>query len=93
MITRLPAPYRVEPSAALLMLGDIRARLSVTALTAQEHVLALERWLEHGITGGNLYDALLASCALKAGAGTIFTWNLRHFERLGPEVASRLRQP
>ena len=37
--------------------------------------------------GGTIYDALLAKCALKANATTIYTWDLEHFRRLGPEVA------
>ncbi|MGH9415983.1 MAG: hypothetical protein ACRD01_05080 [Terriglobales bacterium] len=40
-----------------------------------------------------MYDALIANCALKAGARLIYTWNRSDFQRLGPEVASRLRTP
>jgi hypothetical protein len=43
--------------------------------------------------GGAIYDALLAHCALKAKADTIFTWNIDHFRRVGPEVAKRVRTP
>ena len=39
-----------------------------------------------GVVGGGIYDALLAHCALKAGAETIFTWNAKHYSRCGPEV-------
>ena len=38
-----------------------------------------------------VYDALLARCALKAGSETIYTWNTKHFSRLGAEVASRVK--
>jgi hypothetical protein len=31
--------------------------------------------------------------ALKAGATTIYTWNLKHFHRLGAEIASRATNP
>jgi len=30
---------------------------------------------------------------LKAKARTIYTWNVNHFNRLGEQVASRIRQP
>jgi len=36
---------------------------------------------------------LLAHCALKAEAQTIYTWNVKHFEQLGPDIARRLRTP
>lgn len=46
-----------------------------------------------GVIGGAVYDALIARCALKAGADIIYTWNLSHFTRLGPEIARRVRTP
>jgi hypothetical protein len=46
-----------------------------------------------GVTGGGIYDAVLGHCALKAGAGTIYTWNVKHFNRLGPEIARRVATP
>jgi len=30
---------------------------------------------------------------LKADAQTLYTWNTKHFTRLGERVASRLKQP
>jgi len=36
---------------------------------------------------------LLAQCALKVNATTIYTWDLDHFRLLGPEVARRVRTP
>jgi hypothetical protein len=44
---------------------------------------------ETGIVGGAVYDALLAHCALKSHAQTIFTWNVKHFQQMGPEIAHR----
>jgi hypothetical protein len=32
-------------------------------------------------------------CALKAGAQSIYTWNVKHFNRLGESIAARVRQP
>ena len=43
--------------------------------------------------GGTIYDALLARCALKAKATTIYTWDLIHFRLLRPEVARRVQSP
>jgi hypothetical protein len=30
---------------------------------------------------------LIARCAVKAGAATLLTWNVRHFVRLGQDIA------
>jgi hypothetical protein len=46
-----------------------------------------------GVTGGGICDAVLARCALKAGARTIYSWNVKHFRRLGPEIAKRVATP
>jgi predicted nucleic acid-binding protein len=43
--------------------------------------------------GGGIYDAMLAHCALKAQAETIYSWNGRHYAQCGPEVTRRLRTP
>jgi hypothetical protein len=48
---------------------------------------------ETGIVGSTTYEALLARCAIKAKAEIIYTWNVAHFQRLGPEIAKRVRTP
>jgi predicted nucleic acid-binding protein len=76
-----------------LFLEAIEERLTVVALDSREYYSTIKQAAATGIVGGTLYDALLARCALKAGAETIYTWNLEHFQRLGPEVARRTKTP
>jgi predicted nucleic acid-binding protein len=45
------------------------------------------------IAGGTIYDALLARCAMKAGAEVIYTWNVRHFQQFSAEISERVRTP
>ena len=78
---------------ALLFIGNIRERLTIVGLTAEEYAKALQTFAELGVTGGAIYDALLAACAMKAKAETLFTWNIRHFAQLGPNVARLLQAP
>jgi predicted nucleic acid-binding protein len=77
----------------MLFLGNMEERLSLIALDAEEYSKAVMHSAESGVVGGMIYDALLAHCALKARAEIIFTWNVEHFRRLGPEVAKRVRTP
>jgi predicted nucleic acid-binding protein len=91
--TRLPGKHRLSGEQALLFLQDAYERLTMIALSAEEYYLALKSAAAIGIVGGTVYDALLARCALKAGATTIYTWNIRHFQQLGPEIAQRLKTP
>ena len=58
-----------------------------------EYFKALEDAASAGISGGTAYDLLIAHCALKAKAKAICSWNVRHFNRVGEIVASRVRQP
>lgn len=72
---------------------SIRERLSIIALSGNEYTEALQGASTLGIVGGGIYDALLAYCALKAKAETIYTWNTRHYSLCGKEVMGLLQTP
>jgi predicted nucleic acid-binding protein len=90
-LTRMPGRHRISAEQAMLFVGSIRERLSMVALTGNEYAASLEASAAKGIVGGGIYDALLAHCALKAKAETIYTWNERHYTQCGSEVTQRLR--
>lgn len=92
-LTRFPGKQRMSGDQALLVLDDIRTRLAVIALEPEEYCSAIADAAAEGVVGGAIYDALIAHCALKAKATTIYTWNIGHFQRCGPEVAKRVRTP
>ena len=92
-LTGMPGKYRAGPDEAMLFLGNIRERLTIARLTDKEYFRTMEASAAAGATGGGIYDALLGACALKAGAETIYTWNVKHFKRLGTEIAARTATP
>ena len=92
-LTRMPGKHRISGEQALLFIANIRERLSIITLDGEEYVNALETSAAQGIVGGTTYDALLASCAMKAKAESIYSWNSRHYAQCGPEVIRRLRTP
>jgi len=92
-LTRMPGRHRIAGEQAMLFLDSIRERLAIVALSGDEYVDALQTCASRGIVGGGVYDALLARCALKAGASSIYTWNTRHYALCGPEITQRLRTP
>lgn len=92
-LTRMPPPYRFRPEQAMLFLSDIQSRLSLIALDADEYFHAIDAFAAIGVTGGAIYDGLLARCALKAKAEFIYTWNVRHYQQLGLDVEKKLRMP
>jgi predicted nucleic acid-binding protein len=73
-------------------LGDQLAAFDGPCRDVREAV-HLEQAAAARILGGSLCDALIAHCALKANAQTIYTWNIKPFNRLGESVAARVRQP
>ena len=92
-LTGMPGKDRASPDEALLFLTNVRERLTLVALDAEEYTRMLEDSAVAGITGGGIYDAIIGRCAMKARADAIYTWNLKHFTRLGSEIASRVRMP
>lgn len=89
----MPGKDRVSGDEALLFPGNIRDRLTIVTLDPVEYFAAVEGAAALGATGGGIYDALIASCALKAKAQSIYTWNVKHFRRLGPDIAPRVKTP
>lgn len=85
--------HRISGEQALLFIGSIRERLSIIALHGDEYAEALEASAARGIIGGGIYDAILAYCAMKPEAKTIYSWSIRHYVRCGPEVTGCLRTP
>ena len=92
-LTRMPGKHRISGEQAVLFIGSIRERLSIIQLGGEEYADALQASAARGIVSGGIYDAMLAHCALKAQAETIFSWNVRHYAQCGPEVTRRLRTP
>jgi predicted nucleic acid-binding protein len=92
-LTRIPGRNRLSGEQVLLFLHEIKDRLTVVALDGEEYLSTIHECATNGILGGALYDALLAACALKAKADILYTWNVQHFNRLGPEVERRVRRP
>ena len=90
-LTRLPGKHRVSGENALLLLAQVRERLHTGQSSGNENYAAIEQACAMGVTGGAVYDALIANCALKAKAEILYTWNVRHFEQLG--IVRRVQTP
>ena len=92
-LTGMPGKHRASADEAMLFLGNVRARLSIVTLSSVEYFKAVEAAATEGVMGGGIYDAMIAHCALKASVDTIYTWNVKHFKRLGPNFAGRVSTP
>jgi predicted nucleic acid-binding protein len=93
VVTRLPGRDRMSSDQVLLLVQNIRERLAIISLSAEDHFAVLERTAAARVFGGAVYDILLAQCALKASAEILYTWNVKHFQQFGGEIAKRVRTP
>ena len=93
VLTRLPVRPLIPPEQVMLFLNDVRDRLTILVLDESAYEETLETAASRGVTGGRIYDALLLRCAADAEVDTIYTWNVRHFQSLAPELADRIRTP
>lgn len=67
--------------------------MTVIELTEDDYVWVLEQLTSLNLTGAVVYDALHARATLKAGATTLYTFNVKDFTRLGDAVARLVVSP
>jgi predicted nucleic acid-binding protein len=92
-LTGMRPPHRFRPEQAMVVMDGFRAKFRCVELTADE-VLDTARGIAGlGLTGGIIYDALLLTCARKVNADRIYTWNVRHFQMVAPDLAGRIVKP
>lgn len=92
-LTGLPVRPRITGSEGMSVVRQITERLTILGLGEREYISALESAASGTIIGAAVYDALIAHCALKAGAEVLLTWNVRDFTRLGSAVARITKTP
>lgn len=85
VLTRVPPQFRLDPVETMdLIRIDFLERATVAALPGADYVTALMSFAERGIAGGRIYDAIIATTAIVAGASVLLTFNERDFAGLVP---------
>lgn len=92
-MTALPVKPPIPSEQAFLFVQEVHTRLTLVSLQEREYFETLHRASEMGLTGGRIYDALLLRSAAKCNAQVIYTWNLKHFRLIAPELSSIIRTP
>lgn len=92
-VTSMPPGVRLSGRDAMLALETFLRRIAPIALAASEYIETLNSCAAAGLTGGTIYDALHVACARKVNAERIYTWNVRHFQRVAPDLAERIVAP
>lgn len=82
VLTRLPRPRRLRPSMARSLVEDnFVMRGTIVALDTAAYLALLDQAVADGISGGQIYDAVIAACARIANVATLLTFNERRFRR------------
>lgn len=92
-LTAMPPTLRLAPRDAVLAVETFLKRLTPVTLSAEEYMETLGRAANLGHSGGMIYDALHLACARKIEADRIYTWNVRYFRLLAPDLAERIVAP
>jgi len=93
ILTAVPPPLRLAPRDAVLAVETFLQRLNPVTLSAEEYMETLRRTANLGHSGGMIYDALHLACARKIEAERIYTWNVKHFQMVAPDLAERIVTP
>ena len=93
VMTPLPVKPMIPPEQALLFVEEVRNRLTLVSLSAEEYFAAIQNVASRAFTGGRVYDSLLLACAAKCKAQAVYTWNLKHYQSLAPDLAPRIQTP
>jgi predicted nucleic acid-binding protein len=80
------------PRAKILMQQNLQG-VEVVSVNEQDYLNAILRVSSLNIPGGVIYDAIVAECALKRQCDTLYTFNLKHFTRLGTDIIAIAREP
>ncbi len=94
VLSTLPARPRLSPTDAWrLVQENVVASAHLIALSPSDYSKTLQRVAERGLSGGVIYDALIARAAEKAGADRLLTLNTADFRRVWPESEAILLAP
>lgn len=90
VMTRLPSPHRLRPEVAYELLSKSFHDIRVAALPARKTWDLLKASVTDDIAGGRIYDAVIATAAIEAGAQVLLTFNPRDFEPFAERIAIRV---
>lgn len=92
VLTRLPIQPKLTPQEVQSLLSNLDSFQKVV-LQPEDYARTIDRLVDLRITGGGIYDALIAQAALQIKADILLTANSKDFVRLGNDVASIVRGP
>ena len=86
VLTTLPVKPRISSSTAWRLIQEnIEGSAKTVSLSPSDYRQTIKRMADFGLSGGIIYDALIAIVAQKAGIERLMTFNADDFRRVWPE--------
>ena len=93
VLTRLPRTPRITPAEALQLIQENVAPHTLVALSASDYVNLIEDLANAGVSGGAVYDGVIAQAAQLAKVDLLLTLNVPHFQRVWAAGANKVDSP
>ena len=93
VLSRLPTRPKLSPTQAWRLIQENVGSAQVIELSASDYASAVQRTSELGLSGGVIYDALIARAAEKASVDHLLTFNEKDYRRVLPPESSLLLVP
>jgi predicted nucleic acid-binding protein len=93
VMTRLPLSKPLSPQQVHDAIVNNLETFHTVDLESTDYLSVLKNVSQLNITGGGIYDGIIAQAALKANVDILLTSNSKHFVRLGENIAKLIRDP
>lgn len=94
ILTRLPRTPRIGPIDALRLIQEnVGSHAAIRSLSSDEYAELIESLAQNGVTGGAVYDAIIAHIAELALVDYLVTLNVADFHRVWPSGGARFVSP
>jgi len=92
VLTRSPYAPTIDPARAWQLLShNLLSEFELVTLSAMEYQDAVRRFALNGWGGARIDDWLHIESARKSNCETIYTFNIRHFHQLAPDLGDRIK--
>jgi predicted nucleic acid-binding protein len=94
VLTTLPVKPRISPGVAQrLIYANLEELGRIVPLTNADYRTTIERMAKMGLSGGTVYDALIATVARRLSVDKLLTLNPDDFNRVWPEGTNVIVKP
>lgn len=94
VLSTLPIKPRISPAVSWRLINENVAAIGkIISLTPAEYRSVIKQIAESGLSGGIIYDALIAKVAQKSNVKRLLTFNSDHFKLAWPEGENLIFSP